>query len=178
MNNKHIFLYCIPDSSLEEKIKTKIIMKKIAIVLMLLVGVTAIAQRGERGSREGKKDLTAEQVATLKTKKATLALDLTEAQQGQMKTLFLENAKMQKTKMTERKAQKEKGETKKRTSEERYALANERLDHQIAQKAKLKSILSDEQYTKWEKTQRRRSKGRKGKGQKRKGENKKEDKKE
>ncbi|KAG1650165.1 hypothetical protein GQR58_028275 [Nymphon striatum] len=124
---------------------------------MLLVGITAIAQRGEHGSREGKKDLTAEQVATLKTKKATLALDLTEAQQGQMKTLFLENAKMQKTKMTE---------------------PNERLDHQIAQKAKLKSILSDEQYTKWEKTQRRRSKGRKGKGQKRKGENKKGDKKE
>ncbi|KAG1650166.1 Thrombospondin-3b [Nymphon striatum] len=85
----------------------------VTIVLMLLVGITAIAQRGEHGSREGKKDLTAEQVATLKTKKATLALDLTEAQQGQMKTLFLENAKMQKTKMTERKAQKEKGETKK-----------------------------------------------------------------
>lgn len=143
---------------------------------MLLVGVTAIAQKGERGSRESRKDLSPDQVATLQTKKATLALDLNEVQQGQMKALLLENAKMRKTKMKERKALKEKGETKKRTSEERYAIANERLDHQIAQKAKLKNILSDEQYAKWEKTKQRRGKGRKGKGQKRKGEHKKGDK--
>lgn len=144
-------------------------MRKIGIVLMFLVGVCAMAQRGERGSREGMKDLTVEQVATLQTKKATLALDLTEVQQGQMKALMLENAKMRKTKMEERKALKEKGETIKRTSEDRYALANERLDHQIAQKAELKNILSDEQYAKWEKTQHRKRKRGKGGNKKRKG---------
>lgn len=144
-------------------------MKKIGIVLMLLVGVSAMAQRGERGSRAGMKNLTAEQAATLQTKKATLALDLTEVQQGQMKALMLENAQIRKTKMEERKALKEKGETKKRTSEERYALANERLDHQIAQKAKLKNILSEEQYAKWEKTQHRKRKRGKGGNKKRKG---------
>lgn len=145
-------------------------MKKVFIVLLLFVGGIALAQKGERGNREGMKDLSAEQIATLKTKKATLALDLTAAQQDQMKALFLENTKIRKAKMEKRKAQKENGETKKRTSEERYAMANARLDHQIAQKAKVKNILSDEQYTKWEKMQHRRVKGRKGKGQKRKGE--------
>jgi hypothetical protein len=108
------------------------------------------------------KDLTPEQMATLQTKKMTLALDLTEAQQAQVKALHLENAKMRKTKMEERKAQKEEGEAKKPTSEERYAMTNARLDHQIAQKAELKSILSDEQYAQWEKMDHRKGKHRKG----------------
>ena len=133
---------------------------------MLLVGVNAIAQKEERGNREGIKDLTPEQVATIQTKKATLALDLSEGQQKQMKALMLENATMRKTKMEERKAQKAKGETNERTSEERYAKANERLDYQITQKAKLKSILSDNQFAKWEKMQHRREKHRKGKTRK------------
>lgn len=141
-------------------------MKKIAIVLMLLVGVVATAQKGEQGNQERMKDLSPEQVATLQTKKATLALDLSKSQQGQMKTLLLENAKVRKTKMDTHKAEKESGETKKPTSEERYAMANERLDAQIAQKTKLKNILSDEQYKKWEKMQHRKGNHRKGKGNK------------
>ncbi len=141
-------------------------MKKIVIVLMLLVGVTSIAQKGERGNRERMNDLTPNQVATLQTKKATLDLDLSESQQGQMKSVLLENAKMRKTKMDARKEQKESGETKKPTSEERYATANERLDHQIAQKAKMKNILSDEQFAKWEKMNHRKGNHRKGKGEK------------
>ena len=141
-------------------------MKKVVIVMMLLSGVTALAQRGEGNNRGGMKDLSPDQFASLQTKKATLALDLTEAQQSQMKALFTEKAKMRKAKMEERKAQKEDGETKKRTSEERYDKANERLDHQIAQKSKLKQILSDEQFDKWEKMQHHKGKHRKGKGNK------------
>ena len=144
-------------------------MKKVVIVIMLLVGVTTLAQRGEGGNRDHTKDLTPQQLATLQTKKATLALDLTEAQQTQMNALFIEKAKMHKAKMEERKAQKEDGETKKRTSEERYAKSNERLDHQIAQKEKLKQILSDKQMEKWEKMQHHKGNHRKGKGRKEKG---------
>ena len=61
-------------------------MKKIFITLLLLVGITAIAQRPEE--KKGKErhkmmhDFTPEQVATLHTKKMTLALDLTTAQQS------------------------------------------------------------------------------------------------
>lgn len=144
-------------------------MKKVIIVMMLFVGVTALAQKGERSGRAHMKDLSPDQIATLQTKKATLALDLTEAQQEQMNALFVENAKIRKAKMEDRKAQKESGETKKPTSEEKYARANARLDHQIAQKAKLAEILSAEQMEKWEKMQHRKGKHRKGKGNKGKG---------
>ena len=142
-------------------------MKKVMIVMMLLAGGIIFAQKGEKGGRERMKDLSPEQIATLQTKKATLALDLTSAQQTQMKAFFEENAKMRKAKMEERKAQKESEETKERTSEERYARANERLDHQIAQKAKLKEILSEEQLAKWEKMKYRRTKGKRSKAKER-----------
>lgn len=136
--------------------------------MMLLVGITALAQRGEGNHRKGMNDLSPEQMASLQTKKATLALDLTASQQTQMNSLFLEHAQMRKAKMEERKAAKENGEAKTLSSEERYARADQRLDRQIAQKAKLKEILSEEQMEKWEKIQQRRGKHRKGKGSKKK----------
>lgn len=139
-------------------------MKKILIVLILFAGGIVLAQKGEKGSSEGMKDLSPEQIATLQTKKATLALDLTEAQQVQMKTFFLEEARLRRSKMEERKVQKESGEKKVMTSEDRYAKANARLDRKLAQKEKLSSILSDAQMEKWQKIKRRRGKHRKGKG--------------
>jgi len=135
-------------------------MKKVVIVMMLLAGVTAIAQKGDRNNRKHLRDLSPEQTATLQTKKATLALDLSEAQQTQIKALFVENA----NKRAEHKAQRESGETKALTSKEKYERTNARLDHQIAQKAKLKEILSDEQFEKWAEIQKRRGHRGKKKG--------------
>jgi hypothetical protein len=126
-------------------------MKNVVLVLLLLVGATSIAQQDGKSQREGMQDLSPEQMATLQTKKMTLALDLNAAQQSQIQALNMENAKMHQSKMAEYKAKKEGGEKKEVTSEERFAMQNERLDHQIAQKEKMKSILSQEQYEKWEK---------------------------
>lgn len=154
-------------------------MRKVVLATMLLIGFTVLAQPGtsrERGARNGMQDLIPEQRATLQTKKMTLALDLTEVQQKQIKAIQLENAKMRKAKMEERKAQKEAGEAKKPTSEERFAMYNARLDRQIAQKAELKKILSDTQYEKWEQLQHRR--GKHGKGKRGKSHNRREKKKE
>lgn len=137
-------------------------MKKVVIVVLMFFGIAALAQRGQKGDRNHMKDLTPEQMATLQTKKATLALDLTQAQQTQMKALFLVNAKERKTKMAERKAQRESGDTKELTSEEKYARANSRLDKQIAQKEALKNILSEEQFEKWQKMKYRKGKHRRG----------------
>ncbi len=131
------------------------------IVILLFAVSGVMAQKGERGGRAQMKDMTPEQIATLQTKKATLALDLTQAQQKQLKSLFIENAKMRKAKMA---AKEEGAERKKPSPEEHYARANERLDHQIAQKAKLKQILSEEQYAKWEQMKKR--KGKRGKAKK------------
>ena len=129
---------------------------------MLLAGGIVLAQKGERSNRGMVKDLSPEQIATLQMKKATLALDLTDSQQKEMKAFLFENAKMRKTKIEERKALKESGDTKERTSEEKFERANERLDHQIAQKTKLKQILSEEQFEKWQKMRQRKGKRRKG----------------
>ncbi len=137
-------------------------MKKLIVVLFCMAGMIAIAQKGEGQQRDGMHQMTPEQTATLKTKKMTLALDLTDAQQKQIQTLNLENAKTRKAAMEKRKAQQESGESKKPTSDERYAMKNERLDRMIAQKTEIKDILSDEQFEKWEKMTQRKGKHRKG----------------
>lgn len=126
-------------------------MKKVIVLLLCMVGLTAMAQKGENGYRGGKKDLTPEQMATLQTKKMTLALDLTQEQQTTIQAMNLEKAKMRKAKMETRKAAKERVEAKKPTAEERYAMQNKRLDQMIAHKAEMKNILSEEQYERWEK---------------------------
>lgn len=137
------------------------------IVLALMVTSMAIAQDGSRNhGNKQKQDLAPEQIATLHTKKLTLALDLSSTQQNQVKELSLEQAKLRKQHREEREALKAKEESKKPTSEERYNKQIARLDKQIAHKAQMKQILSAEQYTKWEtmgdKKMRNRKKGKHG----------------
>lgn len=144
-------------------------MKKVVILAMLLVGISAMAQPSQRERRNRMQDLTPEQIATLQTKKATLALDLTAAQQTKMKAIYIEKATIRKAKMEDRMKRKEGDESKQLSTEERYAIANERLDQQIAHKAEVKKILSEEQYQKWQKMQHHRGKKAKGKRERRKG---------
>jgi hypothetical protein len=130
-------------------------MKKIVIILIALVTLQVTAQEKKKelhkeGQRERMESLTPEEIASLQTKKMTLNLDLTEEQQTKIQALHLDEAKMRKAKMEERKAMKESEETKAFTKEDKVKMMNERLDHQIATKQKMKSILNTEQYTKWE----------------------------
>lgn len=130
-------------------------MKKLIVIAIAFISVQAFAQpnQGEqRKQRMHKKhDFTPEQAATLHAKKMTLHLDLNEKQQAQVKEILLENAQARKAKMEAFKAKKESGELKKPTTEERFEMANAKLDHQIAMKAKMKKILNEEQFAKWEK---------------------------
>ena len=128
-------------------------MKKVILAMALFAGLTAMAQRGnQHGQKRGlTEDLTVEQMATLKTKKLTLALDLTEKQQKQVYEVNLENAEARKAKIAERKAMKEAGELKRPTGDERFAIENARLDRRIAHQEKMKQILNDEQYDQWKK---------------------------
>jgi len=144
-------------------------MKKVILLVVLMVGFTTMAQKGERRHKGDFKNMSAEQMATLQTKKMTLDLELTEAQQSKIKAFNLENAKKRKAKMEERKAQKDTSERPKLTSDEQYALKSERLDAAIAHKADLKKILSNEQFEKWEMHHKKRGEHRKGKGEHRKG---------
>lgn len=133
-------------------------MKKIIAIAIALISLQGIAQDrrqfADRMERPHKmNDLTPEQAATLHTKKMTLHYDLTKSQQDEIYKLNLENAKARKDMMAAMKTKKESGEWQKPSSEERYKMMNDRLDHQIAVKTKMKSILTKEQFSKWEDTQ-------------------------
>ncbi len=126
-------------------------MKKIVLVALFMTGLTTFAQREIERERGEMNRMTPEQAADLQTKKMTLALDLTAAQQEKVKALHLENAKMRQAKMEEHAKAKASGEAKKPNADQRYAMQNEKLDRMIAQKAEMKRILTPEQYAKWEK---------------------------
>jgi len=132
-------------------------MKNVTVLctLVLLTSTLTFAQRdGRRGpTDEFHKDLSVEQLATLKTKKMTLALDLSQKQQQEIYEFNVDHVTYRKEKMAERKAMKEGGERSKPTIEERYALENAKLDRMIAQQQELKKILTDEQFDQWKKLQ-------------------------
>ena len=136
-------------------------MKKLILIAIAFVSLQAIAQDQPKKSQENHDrkhkmmNLSAEEIATLQTKKMTLFLDLNESQQAKIQEINLENASKRKEMMANYKAKKENGELKKPTDKERYKIENARLDHKIAMKAKMKEILNDEQFAKWEKTQNR-----------------------
>lgn len=138
-------------------------MKKLFVLAALVISSVSFAQEEKRGekTRKGKmemiKDLSPEQMATLKTKKMTLALDLTESQQKKIYDLNLIQAKERKEKMETRKVAMEKnnGKRSELSSEEKYKRANERLDKQIAMKKELSSILTKEQLEKMEQMKKR-----------------------
>ncbi len=126
-------------------------MKKLAILALALITFQANAQDKKEVKKERKEkmmQLEPLEMAELQTKKMTLHLDLTEAQQKKVMTLNLEQAKQRKAAMEKRKVAKEKGE--KPTKEERLAFENKKLDAQIENKKQMKSILNEEQYKKWE----------------------------
>ncbi|MDX1760168.1 MAG: hypothetical protein R3306_11080, partial [Arenibacter algicola] len=81
-------------------------MKKIVVLIVLMAGITAMAQKPERerGHRGDMKDMSPEQIATLQTKQMTLALDLSDAQQKEIQSINLENAVKRSEKMDEMKA--------------------------------------------------------------------------
>ncbi len=135
----------------KKQINKIINMKKIVMAILVMAAISVSAQdHNMKGKRGDMKDLSPEQVATLQTKKMTLALDLNESQQAKVKTILTKDATARKAKMADRKASKEDGK-KVLTSEEKYAKQNERLDHQIARKKEMKSILTADQFDKWEK---------------------------
>jgi len=143
-------------------------MKKIVALLVLAVGftITTQAQRGERSKHE---KLTVEQQTELAVKKMTLKLDLTSAQQRQIKPLIAEKIAKRKEMHAKRKAMKESGDKREKLSaNERYAKKSKMLDAQIAFKSDMKRILNEKQLEKFEKMSARKMHGAKKKMKKRK----------
>lgn len=135
-------------------------MKRLSIVLILLICATGVAQDRQDEKRQHRKeikkerlDLSPEQIAELKSKKLTLALDLNEAQQKDVERISLEQAQ-------QRSEKRQNKETEKNLSEEdRFKARIARLDSKIAHKKQMKSILTPDQYEKWEKMHSHKKKG-------------------
>ena len=134
-------------------------MKKILIAVVALLALQVSAQEHKKKKSDNKEramkrmNLSAEEMATLQTKKMILHLDLNESQQSEVYSLNLKSAEARKAFMKARKDKKEE----KPSKEERLKMANTKLDYQIATKRKMKEILNESQYAKWEKTQVKRS---------------------
>ena len=125
-------------------------MRKLAgiTVLILLISFSINAQQKQQKQRKGS-DFTTEQKATLKVKQMTLELDLNTSQQKEVYELMKTSAEERKNAMAERKESKQSGVE--LTSDQKFAMQNNRLDKMIAHKAAMKNILSKDQYEKWEK---------------------------
>jgi protein CpxP len=128
-------------------------MKNLAPILVLVFAFTLTTTAQKKRDHQ-RWQLTVEQQTELTLKKLTLALDLSEKQQLQIKPLLL-------TKLLEKKAfsttKKEAKERKKRpTSDTVYIMKIELLEQQIAMKKSMKKILNTTQLEKFEKMRKKR----------------------
>lgn len=128
-------------------------MKKLIIVALLVVGITAFAQNRKemenRPDRSKMEKFSPEQRTQLMIKKLTLELDLNAKQQEQVKQIMAEQGLKREAMRAERKTKRE--ELQKRNADEQFAMKNKMLDEQIEMKNKMKTILSPEQFEKWSK---------------------------
>lgn len=128
-------------------------MKKIISIFLILFSAFLIAQPPHQQSPPEKRmermnKLTAEQQATLWSKKMTLELDLNDTQEQQVYALVLSKANTHKKRRANR-------PKKRPNSEEMYQMQVDLLEEKIAMKKAMKSILTTEQYGLWEKSQKK-----------------------
>ncbi len=126
-------------------------MKNLVLIALTLFTFTLSAQpgnpqrKGKKEMVEKMKDWTPEQKAELATKKLTIDLNLTEAQQKRIYPIQLE---MLKDRAESRATKEKKTEL---SSKELFDTQNARLEKQIKTKEQFKAILTTEQFEKWEK---------------------------
>ncbi len=136
-------------------------MKKLFVLALTILSLNAFAQEKKEHKNERKaelseirKQMTPDEMTALRIKKMTLQLDLTEEQQKTLYPIFLKEAKERKDRHNNKVDKKEK-----LSKDDFVALKNQKLDHQIALKEKLKTILTPEQFEKLGKMKRNKKKG-------------------
>jgi len=123
-------------------------MKKLFIAALLFAGIASFAQEiDQKPARDQKERLTPEQRNEKQLQKLTAELSLNANQQTQVKQLLAErSSKAEKF----REARKNKKDSNvKPTEADREAFKKEMLAEKEANDAKMKSILTADQYTKW-----------------------------
>ena len=125
-------------------------MKKISLILILMLSISALAQDRKQDIKQDHKmdkvEMSADEMATLGTKKMALKLDLTADQQARLKTFFTEQATYQKTMKAQHREMKKDTAT---WNKNKFAIQNARLDHQKEMQDKIRAILTPEQFETW-----------------------------
>ena len=131
-------------------------MRKVILVVALFSSLLMLGQQKEQHQKRAQKfkDMSADQIATLSTKKMALVLDLSASQQAKIQKLEVTNATYRKAAKEKRKASKEKDTT--LSADARFALMNAHLDHQLSVQKQMKEILNETQYQAWKKMHRQR----------------------
>lgn len=138
-------------------------MKNLLLIAFALFTFALSAQpghprKGKKEMAEKTKDWTPEQRAELATKKMTLDLSLTEIQEEKVAIINLE---IMKDREKMRATQDKKSDV---SSNERFNLQRARLEKKIKTKEQFKSILTPEQFEKWEKKHAKNNKSKRPKG--------------
>ncbi len=126
-------------------------MKNLIVIVIALCSLNATGQgekqrmRNHRAKMDLQKDMTPADIASIKTKKLTLRLDLTERQADEVYTVLLEKSE---TTKEYREAHKPKDSPTSHdlSKDELLKRQNHRLDQQIDTMRKMKAILTTEQY--------------------------------
>lgn len=126
-------------------------MKTFIAAALMLAATSIFAQAKLEGRAQ---QLSAEQKTELQVKRMTLDLELTEKQQKEIKSLVLEQNQKLEERRKDRDQRRE--EMAKMTKDERFKMQSQALDDELAFQAKVKKILTDDQYVKWQAQRERR----------------------
>ena len=130
-------------------------MAKIISLLALLICFSLTTNAQKKQLFKNKKRLTTEQLTTLKVKKMTLELELSEVQQKKLTpviTKLISERKIEADRMS-----KSINEVKNIDVSNRYEMANKFLDRKIMFQKKMRSILTEEQYKKFKSLEKKRN---------------------
>ncbi|SHH03019.1 magnesium transporter CorA family protein [Winogradskyella jejuensis] len=141
-------------------------MKKLLILALSLCTFLGFAQQNNPEKKKAlmerlTKSRTPQERAEIQAKQLTLKLDLSEQQQTQVLDILTSHYAEGEGKIDANKKNR-----KEMSDDDRHKMQTERLDAQIALKAKMKDILNDEQYAKYSQMMERQMKRRGGPGMK------------
>ena len=135
-------------------------MVRIVCLLALFIYFSLTTNAQNKQLFKNKKRLTTEQLTTLKVKKMTLELELSEVQQKKLTpviTKLISERKIEADRMS-----KSINEVKNIDVSNRYEMANKFLDRKIMFQKKMRSILTEEQYKKFKSLEKKRRHHKKG----------------
>ena len=130
-------------------------MAKIISLLALLICFSLTTNAQKKQLFKNKKRLTTEQLTTLKVKKMTLELELSEIQQNKLTPVIKELISEHSAQLDKKRELK--NDVKKINPNERYQMANKILDRKIMFQKEMRTILNEEQFKKFKTLEKKRN---------------------